>query len=192
MGKRLSNSFNIYKQGEFFIPLLINNYVTIFFLLVSLLLCTNELSQGQTYATKSGKWSNKATWGGTAIPTASTIVGFKNNVTVNTDANDVCKYIISMANGSSITGGSTVTISSPDTTLINGITTISCPLALGANNAVFNTADSTDVLTLSGKIGGSGSITINKNKGAGTIIITQNNNFTGGVTLDAGTMDIQQ
>ncbi len=87
-------------------------------------------AMAQRTASVSGNWSNTATWGGQAVPTAAQTVTINSGITVTVDVNASCA---SMTFGAANAHGSTVTISGSNSLSIGG--------ALAINQASNNNAN---------------------------------------------------
>ena len=69
-----------------------------------------------------------------------------------------------------------------------GNNTINAPMILASNTGI-GVSNATNTLTLGGSIGGSGNLTINPG-GAGTVILTANNNYSGVTSIQGGTLQV--
>ncbi|MEN3940585.1 autotransporter-associated beta strand repeat-containing protein [Prosthecobacter sp. SYSU 5D2] len=86
--------------------------------------------------------------------------------------------------------GGTLTVGEGGIDIASGapaLTTISAPVVLGASQ-FWTVADAGSTLSISGVISGSGNLTKN---GAGTVVTSGINTFTGNVTLNAGTLRVE-
>ncbi len=136
----------------------------------------------------SGSWGNAANWNG-GIPAGSlavlgNVLTAPRTVTLDGDRsvtgislNSASGYTIAQGTGGNLTldnGASTAAI-----TDFAGPHVISAPVILNSNTTV-STTNPTDTLTLSGAIGGVGSLSVS---GSGTVILANGaNTFSGGIT----------
>ncbi|MCW5912187.1 MAG: autotransporter-associated beta strand repeat-containing protein [Cyclobacteriaceae bacterium] len=156
---------------------------------------TSNQSEGTGLpATVSNLTINNTGGGGNNTITMVSNVAITNSLTVSSGvlalgANNITSVSAINMTGTSITGTGTITLAGDITTNLSGtIALISAPIALGAVNRVFNIADgaANPDLTISSVIGGTGSITKN---GSGTLTLSGSNTFTGGLTLNTGTVN---
>ncbi|MDB5320847.1 MAG: Extracellular serine protease precursor, partial [Phycisphaerales bacterium] len=124
--------------------------------------------------------------GGTPITANRTITvdGAYNAGTLSFN-NPIFGYTLAPGTGAGITLDNGA--SSAFVTDAAGSHTIQAPLALTANGATFTASGASDVLTVSGAVGGSGALS---KTGSGTVALTGTNTYTGGTTLNGGTMAI--
>ena len=137
--------------------------------------------------TTNANWSVGTNWGGTA-PVAGDALVFPTGTSNQTTNND----ITAGTSFASITvSGTGYTLAGYDIVLAGGITD-SAGSTISLNIALTNTSHGTSVssgktLNLNGVISGLGSIT---NSGAGIIYLNGANTYSGGTTVDAGTINI--
>ncbi|MBX2893854.1 MAG: autotransporter-associated beta strand repeat-containing protein [Cyclobacteriaceae bacterium] len=132
--------------------------------------------------------------GGNNTVTLSSNVSISNALFVNTGVfalgtNNVNTVASVNMSGTSITGTGTLNLAGDVITNISATTaSIAAPVALGASNRTLTIADgaANPDLIISSVISGTGALTKN---GAGTITISASNTFTGGVTLNTGTIN---
>ncbi|MFZ2906349.1 MAG: autotransporter-associated beta strand repeat-containing protein, partial [Cyclobacteriaceae bacterium] len=135
--------------------------------------------------------ANTGGGGNNTVALASNI-SITNDLTVNSGvftlgANNVTGVGSVSMTGTSITGTGTLTLGGNVSTSSSGVTaTISAPIALNATRSftVANGAANPD-LTISSVISTIGGLTKN---GAGSLLLSASNTFTGGVSIDAGTL----
>ncbi|MEI7899826.1 MAG: cadherin-like beta sandwich domain-containing protein [bacterium] len=141
-----------------------------------------------TNAATSGNWSNPLSWDGGAVPVSGATVifgaggatGVVDTVSRDVSAlvfNRAADFVLSASGSAGLTNSHGISVNNSHTY------TLSVPLTLSAFNT-WSVVDS-GTLQVSGAIGGS--VPLAKT-GAGTLALSGNNNFTGGVTLKAGTL----
>jgi autotransporter-associated beta strand protein len=135
-------------------------------------------------------WGTAANWQGDSVPQAGDSLVFSGNsqtaVDNNLTAGTTLNSLEFQSNNFSISGNAL--------TLTNGITvdsgvnsaSISANIGLGASFTA-DVAGASAVLTLSGVVSGANSLTVD---GAGTLVLTQNNSYSGGTTIATGTLQI--
>ncbi len=148
-----------------------------------------------------GVWALAGNWNPSGIPNAvgssvtfgSSIVA---NSTVTLNANETVGSM-NFANAFSYTisptGGSTLTLQNNGTasalvTDTQGSHTINAPLDLASNTSV-TVMNSGSTLTINGAITGSGGLSVNSG-GAGEVLLTGNNNYSGPTSLNGGTLQV--
>jgi autotransporter-associated beta strand protein len=132
------------------------------------------------YTTGDAATFGNALGGGSAL---ITLDGVSPSISTLTFDNATSSYTIAQG-----TGG-TLHLNSITFAAVNvnaGSDTISAPLALDANTT-FTINASTDALTLSGGVNGTGSLTM---QGDGTLDLASTNSFTGGVTVASGLLNV--
>jgi len=85
--------------------------------------------------------------------------------------------------------GNTLTLESGGLTIQNGAGAVSIAAAMGVNGTQTWANNSSNNLTVSGNIGGGGSININ-GSGSGLTIFSGNNGYSGGTTITSGTLQL--
>ncbi|MCX6226447.1 MAG: hypothetical protein NTV01_17140, partial [Bacteroidia bacterium] len=93
--------------------------------------------QAQRTASVSGNWSNTATWGGAAVPTAAQTVTINNGITVTVDIAAACNTLTTVNTG-------TLTISGTNSLAVTGLITMARP---ASNNTNFTIAVGAGSLT---------------------------------------------
>ena len=182
------------RSGIFFLTLIITNLVLI------------GTAIGQRFAVTSGNW-NDPIWattaagvpGSAATPTAANPVTINAGVTVTMNVAGNCSTLTLQAaavSGSVITGASGLTIAGNITVNNTGTgasgAVLSSPLNLGAANRTITVADdgtSAIDLTISGVISGGANIGFTKT-GAGTMVLSGSNTYTGTSTITGGTIQL--
>jgi autotransporter-associated beta strand protein len=148
-----------------------------------------------------GKWTTAANWNN-AVPGAGSVAVFsdpsatRNTVDLGSSGNITVAGLTFNGNLNNIN----ITATDPsnpslvlDGTLTGGVATVTVAGShtISANVQLSTSADviavsGTDQLTVSGNVGGAGSLTLD---GAGTLILSgTNNTFSGGTTVDSGTL----
>jgi autotransporter-associated beta strand protein len=155
---------------------------------VSLHAQTTETWVGNTDAL----WSTSANWSTTAPVNGDSVVFDAAGTAGTTLNNDISS--LSLATMTFNAAASAYTIGGNDLTLTSGITdnatnaqTVSTNIALGAANAWSVATGGT--LTVSGGVSGTG-FGITKS-GAGTLVLSGSNTYTGATAISAGTMEFQ-
>jgi autotransporter-associated beta strand protein len=148
----------------------------------------------------SGTWASLGSWSSAGIPefagasanftgsaTAATTVSLNANWTVgNMTFNNSHGYTIAPGTSGSFfldNGGATATGTITDSA---GPQTISAPLVLNSNVA-FTVTNSTDTLTVSGAVSGTGGISMS---GAGTLSLSSSNSYAGATTINSGVLSV--
>ena len=133
--------------------------------------------------------TDSATFGNSIGAATATVTLAGDNPSLNTITfSNTLGGSYTIAQGS---GGTLVLNNGAGTALINnlgGNNTISAPVQIESNTSV--AAAGSSMLTLAGAIseqGGSFGLTVN---GTGTVILSGNNNYSGGTTLSSGTLDV--
>ena len=151
---------------------------------VLILLGGGDLALGAARtASVSGNWSNPATWGGAAVPTATDDITIAAGITVTMDIAGSCRTITNMLGNSSISaGGGTLTIVGNGGLAIaniSGTATISCQVVMPATASVTIAGS----LTISGVVSGAGtSLTIIGSSGS-LLRLSGANIYTGNTIL---------
>jgi autotransporter-associated beta strand protein len=159
--------------------------------LISLLLVLPVLSSAQVANSWNGSasndWNNGSNWSA-GIPDAThnvTIPAGMPRYPVIGAANGICRQLLLMENGTSITGTGALTISD-DAGIgdVTGTALISCPVALSATPYIYVTGN----LTISGVVSGVSNDWVKT--GPGTLLLSGLNTFTGQTLIFDGTLSI--
>jgi autotransporter-associated beta strand protein len=133
-------------------------------------------------------WGTASNWNPTTVPNNNTYdvtipTGCTRYPTVGSTSYTI-GTLVAMGDGASISGTRTITISNAATCTTIGTATISCQLSISAAT-IFTETSSSDQLTISGIIKGSAAIT---KSGAGKLIFSGLDTYTGSTTINAGTL----
>lgn len=141
---------------------------------------------------ESTDWATAGNWSSNTVPTNSDVIiiptGLTNYPVIPESTNGNCSYISSMGDGASISGGaaSQLIIHSSGTTTVTGTATISCPNVVLNADATFSPTGSSDQLTISGVLSGTGGLT---KSGSGKLILSgASSSNTGVTTISSGTL----
>jgi fibronectin-binding autotransporter adhesin len=124
-----------------------------------------------------------------SVPSGTAVVtldGASPNLAALTFSNSAANYVIASGSGGTLQlNGGTVAVAVTVTDSA-GSHAISVPVAL-VSNTVMTVANSSNTLTISGPISGSGGLTTG---GVGEVVLTANNTYSGGTTISAGTLSL--
>lgn len=137
-----------------------------------------------------GSWANPLNWSGDTLPGATDDLVFAGTtITANNDRVDVTSCnSLTFSNGSNITLTGNALMVTDNITVDSGVTGSSILLDILLGNAVSVEVAGNTTLTISGDISGSNYLT---KTGAGTLSLAGTNTYTGGTTINNGTLKVE-
>jgi len=128
-------------------------------------------------ASVSGNWSNSATWGGAAVPTASDTCIVNSGVTVTVNGVAVCSGLT--VNAAASGGSNGVTISGTNSLTIGGAITMNAPTGYSVVSAISVGAGTLSAASVSIAAPGDGGHSTVLSVSTGTINVSGNITFSG-------------
>ncbi|MCY3022441.1 MAG: autotransporter-associated beta strand repeat-containing protein, partial [Planctomycetota bacterium] len=152
--------------------------------------------QSALYATKNdGNWGDPAVWTGNIVPSAGDGAIVRHSIALANQAGVPTSYSVGAVafddqgfEGDIHGAGTTLTVTLGGIT-VSGVVSpsIETAVAFGAQEGLINVLDSTQTLTLSGAVSGSGGLT---KFGPGTLLLSSANSYSGATSLLEGTLSL--
>jgi hypothetical protein len=165
------------------------------------------LPNGDWLTLSGSNWNNSANWSNGAVPNAAgAVASFANasvaNAVVTVDGSfTVGSLVFSGSNSYTLSANAngTLNLNSGSTSnnaqivLLSGSHTIAAPLVLTSNTSI-SLAEHGEVLTISGNVSGSGSISVMNQAGLGAnysaVVLSGSNTYTGGTNIITGNVQL--